>query len=154
MKKKLITLGYLALLSHQINCDGSFGGGFATGAILGTGITLAATSGARNANRDPYYEVDKMRARQEADEIREETRLKREADKKRKKLERQQTEEERRLEHKRDQLAKENRKKNNNNRIKNQDTHKSLSHKEREIKKLELEIKKLELEQLNMAPAA
>ena len=165
--KKLIIISCLTLLSTQIDANSGFGGGFATGAILGTGITLAATSGARNANRDPYYEVDRERARQEAREIREETRLKREEDRKRRKHKSKQDEEERRLENKKDRLAKEknkvNHKKSSNNdkkQIKSspatpEKAHaQHISHKEHEIKKLELEIKKLELEELQEAAAA
>jgi hypothetical protein len=52
MKKSLLAL---ALITSSIALPyhgdgGGFGGGFATGAILGTGLTLAATSG---RNEDP-----------------------------------------------------------------------------------------------------
>ena len=153
MNKNLIILSCLLLLSSYMHAG--YGGGFATGAILGTGITLAATSGSRNANRDPYYEVDRERARQEAREIREETRLRREEDRQRRK-------EEKRLEQKRNHLAYEN--KNRKSYV----THDTVTikkptilvekpvaspttQKELEIKKLELELKKLELEHLQAA---
>ena len=167
IRKKLIIFSCLTLLSTQMHAG--FGGGFATGAILGTGVTLAATQGSRNANRDPYYEVDRERARQEAHEIREENRLKREEDRQRKRSERKQAEEERRLEQKRDHLTHEHKKRKHEASLNNdsQVSKKSrpndyaqasdkkpidhISRKELEIKKLELELKKLELEQLQAA---
>ena len=168
MNKKIIVITCLSLLSANIQ-PSSFGGGFATGAILGTGVTLAATSGSRNANRDPYYEVDRERARQEAREIREENRLKREDDARRRKAERRQAEEERQLErdlkHKRNQLySKHQLQQKNNNRQSNsqliainpakkpsENRSKIVSDKELEIKKLTLELKQLELEKLQAA---
>ena len=167
-RNKLIIVSCLTFIGTYIDGNSGFGGGFATGAILGTGITLAATSGARNANRNPYYKVDRMKARQEEEAIAEENKLKKEENKRHQKLERQQAEEERRLEHKRNQLAKENRKikhetpssKDQSSQIDDsKTTHEKthahhISHKEHEIKKLELEIKKIELEQLQAAAAA
>lgn len=46
----------LLLATQEIVSRGSFGGGFATGALLGTGITLAATSGSRGDRSPEYYE--------------------------------------------------------------------------------------------------
>lgn len=149
MNKNVIILSCLLLLSSYMYAG--YGGGFATGAILGTGITLAATSGSRNANRDPYYEVDRERARQEAREIREETRLRREEDRQRRK-------EERHLEQKRNRLAQQNKNKKQYTVTTHQPaivTKKEITNpttqKELEIKKLELELKKLELEHLQAA---
>lgn len=153
MNKKLIMLSCLTLLTSYVHAG--YGGGFATGAILGTGITLAATSGSRNANRDPYYEVDRERARQEAREIREETRLRREEDRQRRK-------EEKRLEHKRDRLLHQNRNRKQyvipENVIASKPTivtkkqvMSPTTQRDLEIKRLELELKKLELEHLQAA---
>lgn len=154
MNKNLILVICLTLLNAQIHCNG-FGGGFATGAILGTGVTLAATSGSRNANRDPYYEVDRERARQEAREIREETRLRREEDRERRK-------EEKRLEQKRNRLLHENKNRKsyathkkitieNSDKLSDKEIVSPITQRELEIKRLELELKKLELEHLQAA---
>lgn len=56
MKKSLLALTILAMSSSMLphygyGGGGDFGGGFATGALLGTGLTLAATSG--NRYQDP-----------------------------------------------------------------------------------------------------
>lgn len=51
IKKSLLTLALISITPNLLPHGGSgFGGGFATGAILGTGLTLAATSGGRNDN--------------------------------------------------------------------------------------------------------
>jgi len=51
MKKSLLALALISTTANLLphGGGGGFGGGFATGAILGTGITLAATSGSRNS---------------------------------------------------------------------------------------------------------
>jgi len=141
MNKKLLIMSCLVLLNNQADARG-FGGGFATGAIVGTGITLAATSGSRNANRDPYYEVDKMKARQEAEEIREETRLRKEEDRKLRKSEREKRKSEERY-------SRENR---HNQYRKDQSASKNenLTDDEQKLKilELQLELKKLELAEM------
>lgn len=164
---KIIIMSCLTLLGTYANAG--YGGGFATGAILGTGLTLAATSGSRHANRDPYYEADRERSRQEAYEIREETKLKREEARNKKKQAQKDAELELKLEHKRDQLARENKKRkhttsfnedifitkkaktNSIEKIVATNTNSDKTHKELEIKKLQLEVKKLELEELQAA---
>lgn len=168
MNKNLIIMSSLIALSTSIHCNGSFGGGFATGAILGTGITLAATSNSRNSNRDPYYEVDRMKARQEAEEIRHETRLRREEDRKRRRLEQEEAREERRHEHQKKENKKHTRERRSEESVEQsvkkievtKKTHttskpvvakhtskKSTHEHEIELKKLQLELKQLELDQ-------
>ena len=51
MKKSLLALALISATSSVLPDHGGFGGGFATGALLGTGLTLAATSG--NRYQDP-----------------------------------------------------------------------------------------------------
>src|SRR3989339_1118485 len=82
MNKKIVVISLLAcIMQREIYSyhggGGDFGGGFATGAILGTGLTLAATSGSRN-NRDPYYDLDRAKAQQEIREMRAQDRIRRE----------------------------------------------------------------------------
>jgi len=48
-----LTLTTCSMLPHG---GGGFGGGFATGALIGTGVTLAATSGSRGDRSPEYYE--------------------------------------------------------------------------------------------------
>lgn len=56
-------------ITTNIMPRGGFGGGFATGAILGTGITLAATSGSRHDHGPEYYDYkDKQNQRREIKE--------------------------------------------------------------------------------------
>ena len=54
--KLLVVLALTTATSVIPHGGGGFGGGFATGAILGTGLTLAATSGNRGDRSDAYYE--------------------------------------------------------------------------------------------------
>ncbi len=66
----------LTLTTATIMPHGGYGGGFATGALLGTGITLAATSGSRSQRSDGYYENQRIqRSKSEVkSQIREEER--------------------------------------------------------------------------------
>jgi membrane protein involved in colicin uptake len=181
MHRKIVITSLLALFMLQNELysyggGGDFGGGFATGALLGTGITLAATSNSRN-NRDPYYDLDRAKAQQEIREMRAQDRIRREEERQ-ERLERK-AEERREREHQR-KLKQKQRDKNNNQEsnletkasdhkeksknkasqhktIKPQQNHapKSGEHKKTaqspeslqlEIKKLELEIAQLKLE--------
>lgn len=97
MDKKFLIISMLALLTQQqiySYYNDGFGGGFATGAILGTGLTLAATSGSRNS-RDPYYDLERAQAQQELREIRAENRLRQEEERQRRRLKREEEREER-----------------------------------------------------------
>jgi len=72
MKKLILgTLTCLTITQQLTPRGGDFGGGFATGALLGTGITLAATSGSRNAERSPDY-YDYKRAERNRSDLRRE----------------------------------------------------------------------------------
>lgn len=65
MKKVCLVLIACAATHEMVSHGGGgggFGGGFATGALLGTGITLAATSGNRG-DRSPEYYEDRRDAR-------------------------------------------------------------------------------------------
>lgn len=70
MKKIGLYLISFGLLTQQnfIQCHGGggFGGGFATGALLGTGITLAATSGNRGYQPPEYFENQRIRRNEAA----------------------------------------------------------------------------------------
>jgi hypothetical protein len=134
--KKLMMLSCLILLNAHMRA--SFVGGFVTAGILATGVTLAATQGSRSANRDPYYEVDRERARQEVREIREETRLKREEDRERKKFERKQA------------VSKKSTS-NYDSKILDKKSPDYISQKELEINKLQLKVERLKLEQIQAA---
>ena len=134
MNKKIVSLSALLLLGQQQLHADNFGGGFATGAILGTGLTLAATSGPR-APRDPYYDVERAEAQQELRKIKADNRLRREEERE----ERRQKKDEEREERKR---KKEQRKKEKNLEKKQDELKKDAQ----SPKELQLEIKKLELE--------
>lgn len=125
MNKKIVSLSILLLLAQQQLYADNFGGGFATGAILGTGLTLAATSPSR-APRDPYYDVERAEAQQELRKIKAENRLRREEEREER---RQQKQEEREERKRQKELKKEQRKKE-----------------AQSPRELELEIKRLELE--------
>ena len=138
MNKKIVSLSILLLLAQQQLYADNFGGGFATGAILGTGLTLAATSPSR-APRDPYYDVERAEAQQELRKIKAENRLRREEEREER---RQQKQEEREERKRQKELKKEQRKKERNLK-KKQEQRKKEAQSPRE---LELEIKRLELE--------
>jgi len=70
LKKIMFCTLVSAIVVQQVTPHNDFGGGFATGALLGTGITLAATSGSRNRNDADYYEArreDRRNARVRSD---------------------------------------------------------------------------------------
>lgn len=56
IKNKLFIVLTLTTATIVPRGGGGFGGGFATGALLGTGVTLAATSGSRRERSPEYYE--------------------------------------------------------------------------------------------------
>ena len=65
--KKISLVAMILLISSEVMPRSGFGGGFATGAILGTGITLAATSGSRHS--DNQYSYEERRANKASSEI-------------------------------------------------------------------------------------
>jgi len=138
MNKKIVSLGILLLLAQQQIYADSFGGGFATGALLGTGITLAATSGSR-VQRDPYYDVERAQAQQELREMRAQNKLKKEEEREERRQKRDEEREERK---RKKELKKEQRRKEKNLEKKQGELEKETQ----SPKELQLEIKKLELE--------
>jgi len=152
MNKKIVIMSFFMFLMHEsIYCD-NFGGGFATGALLGTGITLAATSGSRNP-RDPYYDVDRARAQQELREIRAEDKLRREEERQERKR-KQEEDRQAKKSHKdknsktQDKTPKKKVVKNqHDNSGENKNSTQSPEELQLEIKKLEREISQLKLDQ-------
>jgi len=82
VKNKLLIVLTIMTTSILPRGGGNFGGGFATGAILGTGLTLAATSGNRGDRSDAYYENKQIqRSKSEIHrQIRDEERQKKKAE--------------------------------------------------------------------------
>lgn len=166
MNKKFVMICLLGVVALQEKIHGdNFGGGFATGALLGTGITLAATSASRRP-QDPYYYVEQEKANQELREMRAQDRLRREekrqARMQKREDERLQREHLKRIKQKqrekeRSQARKQtsSKKKAKKTTTKNQPTKKKTyqnqqpAHHKKEVQSpedLQLEIKKLELE--------
>lgn len=67
VKKSLLALALISTISllPYHGDGGSFGGGFATGALLGTGLTLAATRGGRERSPEYYENKDTQARRRE-----------------------------------------------------------------------------------------
>jgi hypothetical protein len=97
IKNKLLVVLTLTTATSIIP-HGGYGGGFATGALVGTGITLAATSGNRGQRSDAYYE--NQRIRRSESEIKSQIR---EEERKLKKSKRELEREENKNENKRDE---------------------------------------------------
>lgn len=74
MKRSLLALALISMTTNLLphGGGGGFGGGFATGAILGTGLTLAATSGSRNSESPETYNMRSLdkRIREKERELR------------------------------------------------------------------------------------
>jgi hypothetical protein len=80
IKKVLLALTLTSVSASVLPRGGWGGGGFAAGALLGTGLTLAATSGNRIDRSPEYYDYkDKQSQRREINkDIREHKKQKRE----------------------------------------------------------------------------
>lgn len=58
MLKSILTMMIITTTANMLpHGGGGFGGGFATGALVGTGITLAATSGSRRSEDPAVYNM-------------------------------------------------------------------------------------------------
>lgn len=132
---------FLTITQYQIIVCDNFGGGFATGAILGTGITLAATSNSRQA-RDPYYDVDRARANRELQEMKNEERKRREEER----IERRRRQDQERAERRHKQEKQRNKKYGKKSSTKTTHPKKSEQALEDEVQMLKEEIKEIKKE--------